>query len=168
MFRKWLLFKGTVTSNVAYGERNHNDFTEAEVVEAVRIAQGTDFVEKMDGTYEASISQGGANVSGGQKQRIAIARAICRKPEVYIFDDSFSALDYKTDRMLRSALKNETSGVTSLIVAQRIGTILDADQIIVLDEGRIVGKGRHKELLESCDVYLEIAQSQLSKEELST
>lgn len=162
-----VLFMGSVTSNVAYGERSHGEFTEDEVIKAVRIAQGTDFVEKMDGSYEASISQGGTNVSGGQKQRLAIARAICRKPEVYIFDDSFSALDYKTDRILRSELKKETGGVTSLIVAQRIGTIMDADQIIVLDEGRIVGKGRHKELLESCDVYREIAQSQLSKEELS-
>ena len=162
-----VLFKGSVASNVAYGERNHGEFTKDEVIKAVSIAQGTDFVEKMDGKYEAPISQGGTNVSGGQKQRISIARAVCRKPEVYIFDDSFSALDYKTDRILRSELKNKTSGVTSLIVAQRIGTIMDADQIIVLDEGRIVGKGRHKELLESCDVYREIAQSQLSKEELS-
>lgn len=162
-----VLFKGSVASNVAYGERKHGEFTEDEVIEAVRIAQGTDFVEEMEGSYEAPISQGGSNVSGGQKQRIAIARAICRKPEVYIFDDSFSALDYKTDRILRSELKKETSGVTSLIVAQRIGTIMDADQIIVLDEGRIVGKGKHMELLESCDIYREIAQSQLSKEELS-
>ena len=162
-----VLFKGSVASNVAYGERKHGEFTKDEVIKAVNIAQGTDFVEKMDGKYEAPISQGGTNVSGGQKQRISIARAVCRKPEVYIFDDSFSALDYKTDRILRSELKNKTSGVTSLIVAQRIGTIMDADQIIVLDEGRIVGKGKHKELLESCDVYLEIAQSQLSKEELS-
>ena len=162
-----VLFKGSITSNVAYGERNHSEFTKDEVKKAVNIAQGTDFVEKMDGTYEAPISQGGTNLSGGQKQRIAISRAICRKPEVYIFDDSFSALDYKTDRILRSELKKETGGVTSLIVAQRIGTIMDANQIIVLDEGKIVGKGTHKELLESCDVYREIAQSQLSKEELS-
>ncbi len=161
-----VLFKGSITSNVAYGERNQDEFTEDEVKKAVNIAQGTDFVEKMDETYEAPISQGGTNLSGGQKQRISIARAICRKPEVYIFDDSFSALDYKTDRILRSELKKETSGVTNLIVAQRIGTIMDADQVIVLDEGRIMGRGTHKELLESCDVYREIAQSQLSKEEL--
>ena len=161
-----VLFKGSITSNVAYGERNQDEFTEDEVKKAVNIAQGTDFVEKMDETYEAPISQGGTNLSGGQKQRISIARAICRKPEVYIFDDSFSALDYKTDRILRSELKKETSGVTNLIVAQRIGTIMDADQVIVLDEGRIMGRGTHKELLESCDVYREIVQSQLSKEEL--
>ena len=139
-----------------------------EVKKAVQIAQGTDFVEKMEGEYQANIAQGGANISGGQKQRIAIARAICRKPEIYIFDDSFSALDYKTDRVLRSALKKETAGVTSLIVAQRIGTIIDADQIIVLDEGKIVGKGTHKELLRDCAVYKEIAMSQLSEEELAS
>jgi ATP-binding cassette subfamily B protein len=120
----------------------------------------------MDGQYEAAISQGGTNISGGQKQRIAIARAICRKPEIYIFDDSFSALDYKTDRQLRSVLKKETANTTSLIVAQRIGTIIDADKIIVLDEGKVVGIGTHKELLNTCTVYQEIAHSQLSKEEL--
>ncbi|WP_313370688.1 ABC transporter ATP-binding protein, partial [Sedimentibacter sp.] len=139
----------------------------SDIQKAVRIAQGTEFIEKMDGKYEAEIAQGGTNVSGGQKQRLAIARAVCRKPEIYIFDDSFSALDYKTDRVLRSVLKKETSGVTSLIVAQRIGTIMDADQIIVLDEGRIVGKGTHEYLLNNCDVYLEIAMSQLSEEELA-
>ena len=121
----------------------------------------------MDGQYEAEVAQGGSNLSGGQKQRLAIARAVARKPEIYIFDDSFSALDYKTDRALRSALRRETAGVTSLIVAQRIGTILDADQIIVLNDGQIVGKGTHKELLKTCDVYQEIAMSQLSEEELS-
>ena len=178
--QKAVLFKGTVASNVAFGENMNSDdiwssddnrdidgFSIAEIKKAVSIAQGADFVEKMDGGYEASIAQGGTNVSGGQKQRIAIARAVCRKPEIYIFDDSFSALDYKTDRVLRSVLKKETAGVTSLIVAQRIGTIMDADQIIVLDEGRIVGKGTHKELLRYCDVYREIAMSQLSEEELS-
>lgn len=164
--QKAVLFKGTVRSNVAFGDNNHDSFTADEVKKAVSVAQGADFVEEMDGGYEALISQGGANVSGGQKQRLAIARAVCRKPEIYVFDDSFSALDYKTDRVLRSVLKKETSGVTSLIVAQRIGTIMDADQIIVLDEGRVVGKGTHKELLISCEVYREIANSQLSKEEL--
>ncbi|MDL2258076.1 ABC transporter ATP-binding protein/permease [Eubacteriales bacterium OttesenSCG-928-K08] len=166
--QKAVLFKGTISSNVAYGDNGGEEYTADEVKKALSIAQGADFVEKMDGTYEALVAQGGTNVSGGQKQRIAIARALCRKPEVYIFDDSFSALDYKTDRVLRSELKKETSGVTSLIVAQRIGTIMDADQIIVLDEGKIVGKGTHKELLSSCDVYREIAASQLSEEELAS
>jgi len=166
--QKAVLFKGTVETNVAYGDNgDKGGYSTDDVKKAVAIAQGTDFVEKMDGEYSAAISQGGTNVSGGQKQRLAIARAVCRKPEVYIFDDSFSALDYKTDRVLRSVLKKETAGVTSLIVAQRIGTIMDADQIIVLDEGRIVGKGRHRELLQTCAVYKEIAQSQLSEEELA-
>jgi ATP-binding cassette subfamily B protein len=120
----------------------------------------------MEGQYEAPISQGGTNISGGQKQRLAIARAIFRKPEIYIFDDSFSALDYKTDRVLRSALRNESTGITNLIVAQRIGTIRDADKIIVLDEGRLAGEGTHDELMQNCEVYREIAYSQLSKEEL--
>ncbi|MGL5512295.1 MAG: ABC transporter ATP-binding protein, partial [Sporomusa sp.] len=161
-----VMFKGTVVSNVAYGDNGGDEYNEEDVKKAVRIAQGADFVEKMDGEYEASISQGGTNVSGGQKQRLAIARAVCRKPEIYIFDDSFSALDYKTDRVLRSQLKKETAGVTSFIVAQRIGTIMDADQIIVLDEGKVSGKGTHKELLQNCKVYKEIAMSQLSEEEL--
>ena len=166
--QKAILFKGTVETNVAYGDNGNEDgYSSDDVKNAVYIAQGAEFVEKMDGEYGAHISQGGANISGGQKQRLAIARAVCRKPEIYIFDDSFSALDYKTDRVLRSALKKETAGVTSLIVAQRIGTIMDADQIIVLDEGRIVGRGKHKELLQTCAVYKEIAQSQLSEEELS-
>ena len=163
-----VLFMGTVESNVAYGDNGGDGFGIDEVKKAVQIAQGADFVEKMEGGYQANISQGGANISGGQKQRIAIARAVCRKPEIYIFDDSFSALDYKTDRVLRSALKQETAGVTSLIVAQRIGTIIDADQIIVLDEGKIVGKGTHKQLLQECAVYKEIAMSQLSEEELAS
>lgn len=161
-----VLFKGTVESNVAYGDNGGEGYSIDEVKKAVRVAQAADFVEKMDNDYNASIAQGGTNVSGGQKQRLAIARAVCRKPEIYIFDDSFSALDYKTDRTLRSVLKKETAGVTSLIVAQRIGTIMDADQIIVLDEGRIVGRGTHKELLRDCAVYKEIAMSQLSEEEL--
>lgn len=165
--QKAVLFKGTVESNVAYGDNGGGGYTSDEVKKAVQIAQGADFVENMEGSYEASIAQGGTNISGGQKQRLAIARAVCRKPEIYIFDDSFSALDYKTDRVLRSALKQETAGVTSLIVAQRIGTIMDADQIIVLDEGKIVGRGTHKELLRDCAIYQEIAMSQLSEEELA-
>lgn len=165
--QKAVLFKGTVTSNVAFGEKN-GSFKENDVIRALRIAQSTDFVENMEGAYDAPIAQGGANVSGGQKQRLAIARAVCRDPEIYIFDDSFSALDYKTDRVLRTVLKQETAGVTSMIVAQRIGTIMDADQIVVLDEGRVVGKGTHRELLRTCDVYREIAMSQLSEEELAS
>jgi len=164
--QKAVLFKGTVSSNVAYGDNGGDGYSGDEIKKAVQIAQGTDFVENMEGGYNASIAQGGTNVSGGQKQRLAIARAVCRKPEIYIFDDSFSALDYKTDRVLRNELKKQTSGVTSLIVAQRIGTIMDADRIIVLDEGKIVGTGTHKELLRDCAVYKEIAMSQLSEEEL--
>lgn len=164
--QKVVMFRGTVSSNVSYGDNGKKKPIDKEIKSAVRIAQGSDFVEKMEKQYEAGISQGGTNVSGGQKQRLAIARAVCRKPEIYIFDDSFSALDYKTDRILRSTLKKETAGVTSLIVAQRIGTIMDADQIIVLDEGKVVGKGTHKELLNTCEVYKEIAMSQLSEEEL--
>lgn len=164
--QKAALFMGSVSFNVNYGENGKMPASEEDVKKAVAIAQGTDFVETMDGQYEASIAQSGSNLSGGQKQRLAIARAICRKPEIYIFDDSFSALDYKTDRVLRTALQKETAGVTSLIVAQRIGTIMDADRIIVLDEGRVVGSGTHKELLEKCQVYREIAMSQLSEEEL--
>ncbi|WP_312433599.1 ABC transporter ATP-binding protein [Lacrimispora sp.] len=164
--QKAVLFKGSVSSNVAYGDNGGNGFSEHEMKKAIAIAQGTDFVERMEGSYEADIAQGGTNVSGGQKQRLAIARAVCRKPEIYIFDDSFSALDYKTDRILRNVLKKETAGVTSMIVAQRIGTIMDADQIIVLDEGRVVGKGKHKDLLQNCEVYRQIAMSQLSEEEL--
>lgn len=164
--QKAVLFRGSVSSNVAYGENGKMTANAEQIKNAVAIAQGTDFVEAMESGYLADISQGGTNVSGGQKQRLAIARAVCRKPEIYIFDDSFSALDYKTDRVLRSALKKETAGITSLIVAQRIGTIMDADQIIVLDEGKMVGMGTHKELLETCQVYKEIAMSQLSEEEL--
>ena len=165
--QKAVSFRGTVASNIAYGENGKECPSDDEIQTAMRIAQGADFVEQMDGQYEAEVAQGGSNLSGGQKQRLAIARAVARKPEIYIFDDSFSALDYKTDRALRSALRHETAGVTSLIVAQRIGTILDADQIIVLNDGQIVGKGTHKELLKTCDVYQEIAMSQLSEEELS-
>ncbi|MCL2128966.1 MAG: ABC transporter ATP-binding protein/permease, partial [Treponema sp.] len=166
--QKAVLFKGTVESNVAYGENNGDVYSMDEVKKAVQIAQAKDFVEKMEGGYSADISQGGTNISGGQKQRLAIARAICRKPEIYIFDDSFSALDYKTDRLLRNELKKETAGITSLIVAQRIGTIMDADKIIVLDDGKIAGSGTHRELLRDCAVYKEIALSQLSEEELAS
>lgn len=165
--QKAVLFSGDITSNVAYGNNGKENYSELDVKRAVKIAQGTEFVEKMENTYKASISQGGSNVSGGQKQRLSIARAICRKPEIYIFDDSFSALDYKTDRKLRSVLKNEISNATNLIVAQRIGTIIDADKIIVLDEGQIAGMGTHHELMKKCGVYQEIAYSQLSKEELA-
>lgn len=159
------LFSGTVYDNVKYGEQSE-DCTVDDVKKSISIAQSTDFVEKMEDGYESTVSEGGTNLSGGQKQRLSIARAICKKPEFYIFDDSFSALDYKTDRILRKTLKKETSGVTSLIVAQRIGTIIDADTIVVLDEGRIAGIGKHDYLLENCDVYHEIASSQLSEEEL--
>ncbi len=165
--QKAVLFRGTVSSNVNYGNGSHAA-TEEDIRRAVKIAQGAEFVEAMEQGYEAPIAQGGQNISGGQKQRLAIARAVCFAPEVYIFDDSFSALDYKTDRLLRTQLKRETAGVTSMIVAQRIGTIMDADKIVVLDEGRIVGIGTHKELLSSCAVYQEIAQSQLSQEELAS
>jgi len=164
--QKAVTFRGTVKSNIAYGDNGKQGATEDEVSTAMRIAQGADFVEQMEGQYDAQIAQAGSNLSGGQKQRLAIARAVARKPEIYIFDDSFSALDYKTDRALRSALRRETAGVTSLIVAQRIGTILDADRIIVLNDGQIVGNGTHKELLKTCEVYHEIAMSQLSEEEL--
>lgn len=164
--QKAVLFSGTVTSNVAYGENGKGAIHDQDVREAVSIAQATEFVEKMDGTYGAPIAQSGTNVSGGQKQRLSIARAIARKPEILIFDDSFSALDYKTDRILRTALHQKTKNTTKLIVAQRISTIRDADQILVLDHGKIVGKGMHKELLANCPEYMEIANSQLSKEEI--
>jgi ATP-binding cassette, subfamily B, multidrug efflux pump len=164
--QKTVMFSGTVTSNVGYGDNGKEKGNIEAVKRAVEIAQGKEFVEKIDKTYEGEVSQGGTNLSGGQKQRLSIARAVYRDPEVYIFDDSFSALDYKTDRVLRSILNKETKDVTKLIVAQRIGTIKDADKIVVLDEGKIVGIGRHKELLKTCEVYKEIAYSQLSKEEL--
>lgn len=164
--QKAILFSGTVSSNVAYGDIGEN-MTEDQVRRGIRIAQAEEFVQKMDGTYDAHIAQGGSNVSGGQKQRLSIARAIARNPEIYIFDDSFSALDYKTDRILRSALKEEIKDATMLIVAQRIGTIKDADRIIVLDDGKVAGMGTHEELLKNCRTYQEIAYSQLSKEELA-
>lgn len=161
-----ILFYGTIESNVAFGENGRPKPGLDAVKRAVRIAQAQEFVDELEDGYDAHVSQGGSNFSGGQKQRISIARAVCRDPEVYIFDDSFSALDYKTDRSLRSVLERETGSATKLIVAQRIGTIRDADKIIVLDEGRVVGVGKHRELLETCAVYKEIALSQLSKEEL--
>ncbi|PEX85994.1 ABC transporter ATP-binding protein [Bacillus cereus] len=164
--QKAVLFSGTVKSNVAYGDSDQNPPTDEDIKKAVEIAQGKEFVEKMDDQYDATIAQGGTNLSGGQKQRLSIARAVSKNPEIFIFDDSFSALDYKTDRQLRSTLKKETKGATTLIVAQRIGTIKDADKIIVLDEGKIVGMGKHGELLKGCRTYQEIAYSQLSKEEL--
>ena len=165
--QKAVMFDGTVSSNVAYGDNGKGEKSDKVIKEAIIVAQGTDFVEKMDGQYEAHIAQGGTNVSGGQRQRLAIARAIARDPEIYIFDDSFSALDYKTDATLRKELKKYTKNATSLIVAQRIGTIMNADKILVLDSGNCVGMGTHKELLKSCEVYKQIALSQLSEEELN-
>lgn len=164
--QKAVMFSGTIASNVAYGDNGRAETSDEDIIKAVEIAQAAEFVNKKAEQYEAPVAQGGSNLSGGQKQRLSIARAICRQPEIYIFDDSFSALDYKTDRILRSTLKKETAGVTTLIVAQRIGTIKDADQIIVIDKGCVVGQGTHQQLLQSCDVYREIAESQLSKEEL--
>ncbi len=162
-----VLFTGTVSSNVAFGSSGNGEPGQDEIKQAIAIAQGTEFVEQMPEGYDSAISQGGTNVSGGQKQRLCIARAVCRNPEIFIFDDSFSALDYKTDKLLRSTLKSQLSGATSLIVAQRIGTIRDADRIVVLEEGQVVGIGTHKELLKTCQVYKEIALSQLSEEELA-
>lgn len=165
--QKAVMFDGSVSSNVSYGYNGKAKASKNQIKKAIEVAQATDFVEKMDDKYEAHIARGGTNVSGGQKQRLAIARAIARNPEIYIFDDSFSALDYKTDYILRKELKNYTKDATTLIVAQRIGTIKNADKIIVLDNGKMVGMGTHKELLDSCEVYKEIAYSQLSKEELA-
>lgn len=164
--QKAVMFNGTVNSNIAYGDNGKGEISEEKIKKVIEVAQGKEFVEKMDEKYDTHIAQGGTNVSGGQKQRLAIARAIARSPEIYIFDDSFSALDYKTDFLLRKALKEYTKDATSLIVAQRIGTIMNADKIIVLEDGVSVGMGTHKELLKNCDVYKEIALSQLSKEEL--
>lgn len=164
--QKAVMFNGTVNSNIAYGDNGKGKISEEKIKKAIEVAQGKEFVEKMNEKYDTHIAQGGTNVSGGQKQRLAIARAIARNPEIYIFDDSFSALDYKTDSLLRKALKEYTKDATSLIVAQRIGTIMNADKIIVLEDGVSVGMGTHKELLKNCDVYKEIALSQLSKEEL--
>ena len=163
--QKAVMFNGSVNYNVSYGKTT-NKILEKDIKEAVKVAQAKDFVEKMTEKYNSNIAQGGTNISGGQKQRIAIARAIARKPEIYIFDDSFSALDYKTDYLLRKDLKKYTEDSTSLIVAQRIGTIMNATKILVLDEGVCVGIGTHKELLKNCDIYKEIAYSQLSEKEL--
>lgn len=164
--QKSILFSGTVASNVAYGD-NGKPSSEEEVAQAVRTAQAEEFVLKMPEKYDGYIAQGGSNLSGGQKQRLSIARAVCRHPEIFIFDDSFSALDYKTDRTLRETLQKECGDSTRIIVAQRIGTIRDADKIIVLEEGKIAGMGKHDQLMASCPVYQQIALSQLSKEELA-
>ena len=162
--QKGVLFSGTIRENICWGDE---DATAEEVRLAAEIAQADDFISEKPEGYDSEISQGGANVSGGQKQRLAIARAIIKHPKVMIFDDSFSALDMKTDAALRKALSENAGDQTRIIVAQRVGTILNAEQIIVLDEGRIAGKGTHKELLETCDVYREIAHSQLSIQELA-
>lgn len=163
--QKAFLFAGTVSSNVGYGEDNASG---AAIRKAVAIAQAAEFVESPEVGYSGTVAQGGSNFSGGQKQRLSIARAVARDPEILVFDDSFSALDYKTDHALRQALREQTSGTTNIIVAQRIGTIRDADYILVIEDGAIVGKGTHRELMESCKVYQEIAYSQLSKEELAS
>lgn len=165
--QKATLFSGTIRSNIAYGDNGKGTPTTAEIADAVQTAQAQDFVENTENTYDGFVAQGGTNFSGGQKQRLSIARAIARKAEILIFDDSFSALDYKTDRTLRKTLAEKCGDTTRLIVAQRIGTIRDADKIIVLDEGRIAGMGTHAQLMESCEVYQQIALSQLSKEELT-
>lgn len=162
--QKPIMFMGTIESNVAYG--SEGEVSESRVREALDIAMATEFVDKEEDGIKAEVSQGGTNFSGGQKQRLSIARAIYKNPEIYVFDDSFSALDYKTDKLLRHALEEKTSNATKLIVAQRIGTIIDADQIFVMDSGRVVGHGRHADLLKTCEVYREIAESQLSEEEL--
>jgi ATP-binding cassette, subfamily B, multidrug efflux pump len=162
--QKALLFSGTISENIRFGKQ---DATQTEIEHAARIAQAEDFISKMNDGYDAVISQGGSNVSGGQKQRLSIARALIRKPDIYIFDDSFSALDYKTDANLRAALKDETEQATVVIVAQRVSTVVDADQIIVIDDGRIAGIGTHKELLQHNQVYREIVESQISEEEIA-
>lgn len=163
--QKAVMFRGTVTSNVAYGDNGKRKPTKEKIKRAVRIAQAKNFVEKMDKKYQASIAQRGSNLSGGQKQRLSIARAICREPEIYIFDDSFSALDNKTDLALRKALKKNINNSTFLIVAQRVGTIINADKILVMDNGKIVAQGKHSELMKKCPIYIEIAKSQLGKGE---
>lgn len=165
--QKAVLFTGSIKSNVAYGDNGTKGFTDDDVKQAIETAQAKEFVDKTEGGVDAFVAQGGSNFSGGQKQRLSIARAICRHPEILIFDDSFSALDYKTDRVLRNTLRKTCADATRFIVAQRIGTIRDADKIIVLDDGKIAGMGKHNELMETCEVYRQIAYSQLSKEELA-
>jgi ATP-binding cassette, subfamily B, multidrug efflux pump len=160
-----ILFSGSISENIRYGKR---EATDEEVTRAAKIAQATSFISEMELGFETKIAQGGTNISGGQKQRLSIARALVRKPEIYIFDDSFSALDFKTDSLLRAALKKETRDAAVIIVAQRVSTVMDADRILVLDDGELVGIGNHKELVKSCQVYREIVSSQLSEEELST
>lgn len=162
-----VLFEGDITSNIVFGKCQKDKITSQEILEAADVAQAAEFIERTEGGYKAHVAQGGTNFSGGQKQRLSIARALVRQPEILIFDDSFSALDYKTDRKLRGLLKEKTAGTTLFIVAQRIGTIKDADKIIVLADGKIAGIGKHEELMKSCDAYQEIAYSQLSKEELA-
>ena len=161
--QKGVLFSGTIESNIKYSDENMSD---DQMKLAAEIAQATEFIEQKEEKYQSSIAQGGSNVSGGQKQRLSIARAIAKDPEIFVFDDSFSALDYKTDAKLRITLQEKTENKTVIIVAQRINTILHADQIIVLDEGKIVGIGKHEELMRDCEVYKQIALSQLSQEEL--
>ncbi len=165
--QKAILFTGTVSSNLKLGTAKIGEINHDQIKKAVKIAQGAEFIEKMQNTYDAQITQGGNNLSGGQKQRLSIARAIARDPEIFIFDDSFSALDYKTDLILRKELMSECKNATKLIVAQRIGTIKDADKIVVLSDGEIVGMGKHNDLLKNCEIYKEIALSQLNKEELN-
>ncbi|MDC1919123.1 multidrug efflux ABC transporter subunit EfrA, partial [Bacteroides uniformis] len=162
--QKALLFTGTIADNLRYGKE---DATQEEMERAAEIAQASEFISRKPDGFNEHLSEGGSNFSGGQKQRLAIARAIIRRPEIYIFDDSFSALDYQTDAKLRARLKKETTESTVLIVAQRVGTIMHADKIIVLNEGEVVGMGTHRELLEKCPIYYDIAASQLSKEELA-
>ena len=162
--QKALLFKGTIAENIRFGDDSAND---ERVREAAAIAQSTDFIEDKPDGFDSPIAQGGSNVSGGQRQRLAIARAIVRKPEIYVFDDSFSALDFKTDSALRQALAKETGAATVVIVAQRVSTIMNADRIIVMDEGKVMGMGTHRELLKTCETYQEIVRSQLSEEEMS-
>jgi ATP-binding cassette subfamily B multidrug efflux pump len=162
--QKAFLFTGTVATNLRYG---NEDATDEDLWHALEISQATDFVSEMAGQLGGEIDQGGTNVSGGQRQRLAIARAVVKKPRIYVFDDSFSAVDFKTDQRLRAALRQETTESTVIIVAQRVGTIMRADQIVVLDNGRVVGVGKHKELMDTCETYREIVYSQLSREEVA-
>ena len=161
--QKGMLFSGTIATNLQYGKE---DATAQEMLEAAETAQALDFISEKENGFDEEVSQGGTNVSGGQKQRLSIARALVKKPKIYIFDDSFSALDFKTDKALRDALKKKVGDSTIIIVAQRINTIIDADQILVMDEGKLAGIGSHEELMENCSVYKEIALSQLSEQEL--